>query len=1298
MSEAVQRTDRSFFGRGKLDAPTPRCDHPPSVKTSRQGEFSQLSGFLNRSVTRWFKQLRRIQSFSHAASSSRAAETAVSRVQLWNSIRNAHGFEGGFEVWWVHRPIRSQAAPMFLPRYAPGADTAKAILEDFHQNYRKFEAWQMQRRQDSCRSKLLQSTKGLFHATRKTPSDALDCLEDHVSQTIQVVDTRQNLVSVPNPFPEEAVIAWTLQHEPARVVPVGDLYKVDSDFLLASGQELSCRVLVHEVETIHSRLEALWTARWLKHTNIAPDRWDPIIDFAQEHLQQSPLQLPPISAQDWHRAVHRFKTTAATGPCGWALQDLQHFTDLHVQQVLDLYSAIENGMPWPKQLNTGLIFCLQKRADSTTVEGYRPITVTSLFYRIWAGIRAGQILSHLALSADSFQVGFMKHRQASDVWYFINTCLEISLMHSRPVHGITADLVKAYNTLARSPAFAFLKVLGIPSWFLDVWANYLVTFTRHFVVRHVVSDGILSSTGFPEGCPLSCCAMAAYNHVWHAWQTRVNTRSLSLSYVDNLEIVVDSIPDLLEAVDGLFDFCRQLDLSVDMKSFYAWSSSAEGCQALRDHGFPVNLSARDLGGQVTYCAQLRNRVLVDRVNAALPFFSKLRAARLPIIAKQMNVKQVLWPRALHGCEAVTLGDQHIKRLRSGTMKSLHWDQAGATPFVRISLLASDLDPAWYQLWRVFLAFRSNCRQNPVIRDWWKLFLQGIHHAETFGPFGKLRQLVHELGLELNEEGHLFFSEHGFVDVWTCSEPLLRMVLSHFFHQHMSRELHARKGFEDLHGCDVELTSWEDRNFSVATQAKLMKVRDGSFFTGVGKSKFDTTKSADCSWCNVPDTVDHRYTVCSKYEAIRGRHLELFGLWETLPYSFRRFGLVPANPWKILTWEALQALPDRLQVYQFAPFGEDLHICTDGTCSSPECQSEALAAWATVVADQGILSWGPLHGMQQTILRAELSAVLSALLWVKCWGGTLNIWSDNQTVVDHLRDILRGRAHWQEWERGDLWHQVADAVMTTPATLVIHKVASHIGQEDCSSALEDFAKKWNDSADRQAACANISRPPFFNRVWARYQSFRAHWKKRVILLTHFQAEIADKDCEEMTHDDSEHEESFVSLLGFERRPNVCEVCVQLAGTFEGQDHFGSHHDANFRTVATSLVHWMVQQDREASEMRLVSLIEIYVGFRLFGYERCLLSTGARSGESLSSLTFAADFRYFRDCFRWLFSLAEIPWKTGMANLSEVNIFVPQPGIWLGWTNGVEDTVLSALLAFVGQRPIRTAQGFAKPWHI
>ena len=383
--------------------------------------------------------------------------------------------------------------------------------------------------------------------------------------------------------------------------------------------------------------------------------------------------------------------------------------------------------------------------------------------------------------------------------------------------------------------------------------------------------------------------MSVIDLCWHVWQSRAVPRSICLSFVDNLEVVCDQADDVVSSLRSFREFCDALDVQLDEPKLYGWSTGAEGREILRTNGLRISLSERDLGGQATYCAQHRNKVVTDRINAVLPFFAKLRSANLPQATKLMNVLCVLLPRALHACESVVLGSSHLRSLRSGIMQSLRWNRGGASPWVRIGLFNTKVDPAWFQFWRTIKMFRRQCKSTQVLRDWWVSFISNAAGRTTYGPFSKIVGLLKEFNLKLDGDFKLWFSQHGWIDVLECSESFLENLTIWCARQHFAAQVAARVGFADLSGFDYGLSVSADSRFTNAETEQLMIVRDGSFITDQAKCHYDARISKFCQWCNQPADRNHKYAECCRYDAIRAKHIQLFQEWDALPVSFREYG-------------------------------------------------------------------------------------------------------------------------------------------------------------------------------------------------------------------------------------------------------------------------------------------------------------------------------------------------------------------------------------------------------------------------
>ena len=108
------------------------------------------------------------------------------RGGLWAAILRAKGFHGGFAVWWSSRPVRHYGCPSRLPHAVPSSALASAIFLDFRDNYRRFERWHVQKRQQILRARHEASRQQLYKELRSEPSRSVDVLVH--SRVYSVID------------------------------------------------------------------------------------------------------------------------------------------------------------------------------------------------------------------------------------------------------------------------------------------------------------------------------------------------------------------------------------------------------------------------------------------------------------------------------------------------------------------------------------------------------------------------------------------------------------------------------------------------------------------------------------------------------------------------------------------------------------------------------------------------------------------------------------------------------------------------------------------------------------------------------------------------------------------------------------------------------------------------------------------------------------------------------------------------------------------------------------------------------
>ena len=215
--------------------------------------------------------------------------------------------------------------------------------------------------------------------------------------------------------------------------------------------------------------------------------------------------------------------------------------------------------------------------------------------------------------------------------------------------------------LPRLPVAAFAKMCGIPDSILHPWISMLTQLRRHFKVQGSTGPPLLSSTGFAEGEPLSCLAIAVLNIACHHNFQSVTNQGQLLSFVDNWHALASSPEDLVSAHQAIADFARAWALPVDSDKTVVWCTSAKGRAALRRAGFPVTLAFRELGAHLASSRRGTNFTQTDR--ALDEKWPRLEASLSPFLHKTRALSTAACCPPRHQCLPTGRAEHHQVAIR-----------------------------------------------------------------------------------------------------------------------------------------------------------------------------------------------------------------------------------------------------------------------------------------------------------------------------------------------------------------------------------------------------------------------------------------------------------------------------------------------------------------------------------------------------------------------------------------------------------------------------------------------------------
>ena len=635
-------------GRGRVqDVKCVKASVAP-LRSARHGEAVPLYFGQNLRYTQWFRQLRRVQALAQSLSRASPSVSAMEhRGCLWQAILRAPGFAMSFREWWKVREIVFYGDPSFLPQACPASTECRQIFLSFEANFRAYERRLLGTRIAAARKRREQDPSLLFRDLRAPRKAPVETLLDRKQGEVLEVCPDECAIVLAEPVRWTPATPFYVGHLPLQVVHAEEdkLWVASLDGIHPGATVQQCRLIGSLLE-LFSEFGTQWGRRWMRHENV--DRWRQLTATFEAEARFPALQLKPLSISRWRAELLAKNPKGATGPDGLSRADLLSFPDSLTEQLLALCTTAEETGRWPPQLLEGIVTSLEKTPLAEKVSDYRPICVLSLVYRVWASLRAKEALAHLAKHAPPGLLGNLPGVTSSDVWFSIQTQIEQAHRSGNALHGASADLIKAFNTLPRIPVIAFARVCGLPTQLLRPWMAALTGLRRRFRVRGSVGPAILSSTGFAEGDALSCVAMAVVNVAFHFSVHRAPGAGRAMTYVDNWEMISSDVPSLVATHTAMQAFVHSWDLQVDSAKTLAWSTTAEGRSSLKASGFAVALDFRDLGAHLQASRRRTNFTQTARFRALEDKWPRLEASLAPFAQKVRALSVAAWPAALHG--------------------------------------------------------------------------------------------------------------------------------------------------------------------------------------------------------------------------------------------------------------------------------------------------------------------------------------------------------------------------------------------------------------------------------------------------------------------------------------------------------------------------------------------------------------------------------------------------------------------------------------------------------------------------
>ena len=166
---------------------------------------------------------------------------------------------------------------------------------------------------------------------------------------------------------------------------------------------------------------------------------------------------------------------------------------------------------FPKALKRSTIIPIYKNGDRNEVNNYRPITLTSVFHKIFEKVVLEQIWDYINKYniINDYQYGFRKgHNTIHAIIVFINNIY--MKIKKEKVIGLFLDLRKAYDSISHEILLDKLYDYGLRGIIGRWLGDYLINRTQEVRIGDTKSNKKIIKRGIPQGSTLGCLLFCLY--------------------------------------------------------------------------------------------------------------------------------------------------------------------------------------------------------------------------------------------------------------------------------------------------------------------------------------------------------------------------------------------------------------------------------------------------------------------------------------------------------------------------------------------------------------------------------------------------------------------------------------------------------------------------------------------------------------------------------------------------------------------------------------------------------------------
>jgi hypothetical protein len=418
--------------------------------------------------------------------------------------------------------------------------------------------------------------------------------------------------------------------------------------------------------------------------------------------------------------------------------------------IANLCNAIESTGQWPHVLTKGAVCFLPKiSGDNLSPTDYRPLTILSSIYRLWAATRQDQLCEQWLPHWQHQNAYGLKQASAADALAY-HTCLDFaqSMQQGQYAGGLSYDMRKCFDSIPTRLILHIFNLRGADSKVTRALTGFYAQHQKFFRLEGHHSHAFKPSNGIVQGCPLSMILLTSLMTAWIEYCQHTVDHATPRSYADDLSLITTApnptiLKDRISELHNITaEFIRDAGMTLNQnKSFtFGHKSITAAIPSIKSHqqqfrlvGGSVSVTQKGSWTELEKSRQRTWQSTTDRIrHLPVGWFTKVKI--LQSTRTQLSFGQ--------GTHTLHLDKNLARSLRACAIRTLlNTTFYDASPGIIFSLLAPPtLDPefglhyaACQLIFRIFQKRTDHLQIFHQITD--------PHHQIVMdGPISRIKQL------------------------------------------------------------------------------------------------------------------------------------------------------------------------------------------------------------------------------------------------------------------------------------------------------------------------------------------------------------------------------------------------------------------------------------------------------------------------------------------------------------------------------------------------------------------------------